>query len=143
MSITLKEFKEKYNSVYPNNDLTYSQIADYYYLSLLHYPGLDKRWINIEYSPTELKFLLTGTSVSKIKQRYRRLPSVSNYYGNLELFKKYYPNSIVSAYYHVMDGVFKILFFKKLKQFRLKLLSKIFTKLTKKMAHIFQLILRN
>ena len=38
MSITLKELKEKYNSVYPNNDLDNSQLSDYYYLSLLRDP---------------------------------------------------------------------------------------------------------
>ena len=115
MPITLKEFKEKYNSVYSNNDLTNSQLADYYYIGLIRYPDFGNKyplnWI-IKTSPSEIKILLTGTSISKLKIGGPNSPLIPNFNRNLNLFKEYYPNSKLTAYNGVMEEVLRILFFK-------------------------------
>ena len=67
MSITLEELKEKYNSLYPNNDLDNSQLADYYYLMLLRDLEFDINLKEEKYPldyllrhPTEIKSLLNN-----------------------------------------------------------------------------------
>ena len=67
-SLTLKELKEKYLSVYPNSDLDNSQLADYYYLKFLRDPyfgdNVKEEKYPLDYllstSPIELKSLLNN-----------------------------------------------------------------------------------